>query len=387
MKSHATHLECTGCGEGHSHRGVQGVSSCCGLPLFVRYDLAALRGSGLREKLPGRAADLWRYAELLPVEDPAGAPRFGEGWSPLLRLPRLAGELGMDALLLKEEGQNPTGSFKARGLAVAVARAAELGVREVALPTAGNAGAAAAAYAARAGLVCHVFAPRDTPAPILAQTRALGARLELVDGLITDCAARVREGVERSGWVDLSTLREPYRVEGKKTMGIELAEQLGWRLPEIILYPAGGGTGLVGMWKAFEEMETLGWIGASRPRMFAVQAEGCAPIVRAFEAGADRAEPWESPTTRARGLRVPRAIGDFLMLRALRTSGGGAVAVPDEEMEGWVARGGAASGVYFSREGAATLAALARLRAAGEIAADAEVVCFNTATGLTDPPG
>jgi threonine synthase len=385
MSSHATHLECTGCGAHHTHRARQGVSPCCSLPLYVRYDLEAVRAALPRDALANRSADLWRYAELLPVEDVAAAPRLGEGWTPLLSLPRLAGELGMEQLLVKEEGGNPTGSFKARGLALAVARAAELGAGEVALPTAGNAGAAAAAYAARAGLVCHVFAPRDTSSPILAQTRALGARLELVDGLITDCAARVREGVERHGWVDLSTLREPYRVEGKKTMGIEIAEQLGWLLPDAILYPAGGGTGLVGMWKAFAEMEALGWIGAERPRMFAVQASGCAPVVRAFEAGAERAEPWENPRTRALGLRVPRAIGDFLMLRALRESGGGAVAVEDAEMERWQSRGGAASGVYFAREGAATLAALEKLLARGELAPNARVVCFNTATGLTEP--
>jgi threonine synthase len=385
MPSHATHLECTGCGAHHPHRVLQGVSPCCALPLYVRYDLAGVGDALPRQALSGRSADLWRYAELLPVEDPATAPVLGEGWTPLLSVPRLAAELGMDRLLVKEEGGNPTGSFKARGLALAVARAAELGAREVALPTAGNAGAAAAAYAARAGLVCHVFAPRDTSAAILAQIRALGARLVLVEGVITDCAARVREGAERHGWVDLSTLREPYRVEGKKTMGIELAEQLGWRLPDAILYPAGGGTGLVGMWKAFAEMEALGWIGPERPRMFAVQAAGCAPIVRAFAAGAERAEPWERPATRALGLRVPRAIGDFLMLRALRESGGGAVAVGDDEMEAWVERGGAASGIYFAREGAATLAALAALCAQGLIAPGELTVCFNTATGLTDP--
>jgi threonine synthase len=378
----ATHLECTRCGARHGAETLQRLSPCCGGPLYARYDLPAIGARLRREALAGRSADLWRYAELLPVRDPAAAVRLGEGWTPLLDAPRLAARLGIARCLVKDEGQNPTASFKARGLCLAVSRAVELGAGAVALPSAGNAGSAAAAYAAAAGIPCHVVLPRDTPRPIVEETRALGADVELLDGLITDCAARVARGAAEHGWFDLSTLREPYRVEGKKTMGYEVAEQLGWRLPDAIVYPTGGGTGLVGMWKAFEEMECLGWIGSARPRMIVVQAAGCAPIVRAFEEGAAEAHPWENAATYASGLRVPRAIGDFLILDAVRRSGGTAVTVTDREMRDWTARIGADTGIFCAPEGAATAAAAALLVERGFLEPEAEVVLFNTGSGL-----
>jgi threonine synthase len=378
----ATHLECTLCGRTYDSEKPQGLSACCARPLYARYDLDALRTRFHRDALAGRSADLWRYAEVLPVRDPGHAVRLGEGWTPLLDAPRLAPRLGVRRVWVKDEGQNPTGSFKARGLCMAVSRARELGVTEIALPSAGNAGGAAAAYAAAAGLRAHVVIPRDTPFPILEEIRALGADLELLDGLITDCGARVAEGVREHGWFDLSTLKEPYRAEGKKTMGYELAEQLGWRLPDVIVYPTGGGTGLVGMWKAFDEMERLGWIGSERPRMVTVQAAGCAPIVRAWENGDDFAAPWEGAATYASGLRVPRAVGDFLILRAIRESGGAAVAVTDEEMREWTPIVGAATGIFCAPEGAATAAALPRLREMGIAGPGDEVLLFNTGSGL-----
>jgi threonine synthase len=378
-----TGLECTGCGAHHPADRPQGLSPCCQLPLYARYDLDRLKGQFRPDALRGRVASLWRYAEVLPVRDPRDRLTLGEGFTPLVAAPRLAAQLGLSSLWIKDEGQNPTGSFKARGLCLAVARARELGVGELALPSAGNAGAAAAAYAAAAGLVVHVALPRDTPSSIIAETRAFGARVELVDGLITDAAARIAAGVRERGWFDLSTLREPYRVEGKKTMGYELFEQLGGRLPDVIVYPTGGGTGLVGMWKAFAEMEELGWIGSGRPRMISVQAEGCAPIVRAWEEGAERARPWQDASTIAWGLRVPRAVGDFLMLRVLRECRGGAVAVSDQAMRSGVELLARTTGVYASPEGGATLAALPILLELGLIAPDEEIVLFATGSGLT----
>jgi threonine synthase len=378
----ATHLECTRCGARHESEELQRLSTCCGKPLYARYDLDRIGRTLRREDLAGRSADLWRYAELLPVRDPAHAVRLGEGWTPMIETPRLADRLGVGRVWVKDEGQNPTASFKARGLCMAVSRAKELGVDEVALPSAGNAGSATAAYAAAAGMRAHVVVPRDTPAPILAEMRALGAQVELLDGLITDCAARVGEGVREHGWFDLSTLKEPYRAEGKKTMGYEVAEQLGWTLPDAIVYPTGGGTGLVGMWKAFDEMERLGWIGSARPKMISVQAAGCAPIVRAWERGDADAEPWADAHTYASGLRVPRAVGDFLILDAVRASGGAAVAVPDAEMREWTPVVGALTGIFCAPEGAATAAAVPRLREAGVLGADDSVVLFNTGSGL-----
>ena len=378
----ATHLECTRCGTHYSADEPHRLSPCCEKPLYPRYDLSSIGARLTREALACRSADLWRYAELLPVRDPANAVRLGEGWTPLLDAPRLAGRLGVAQVWIKDEGQNPTASFKARGLCMAVSRAKELGITEVALPSAGNAGSATAAYAAAAGMRAHVVVPRDTPAPIVEEMRALGADLELIDGLITDCAVRVAAGAREHGWFDLSTLKEPYRVEGKKTMGYEVAEQLGWTLPDVIVYPTGGGTGLVGMWKAFEEMEALGWIGSARPRMISVQAAGCAPIVRAWEAGDEFAPAWEDAHTYASGLRVPKAVGDFLMLRAIRDSGGAAVAVEDDEMRRWTPVMGADSGVFCAPEGAATAAAVDLLRRQGTIRESDRVVLFNTGSGL-----
>lgn len=376
-----THLECSLTGERVESERLVGLSPA-GRPLLARYDLDALRARFTPEVLAGRPADLWRYAEVLPVRRAHAIVTLGEGWTPLLEAGRTAARLGVRRLWIKDEGQNPTGSFKARGLSVAVSRALELGARELAIPSAGNAGSAAAAYGAAAGLPVHVVVPRDTPAPILEELRALGADLQLLDGLITDCARVVRRGAEERGWFDLSTLREPYRVEGKKTMAYELFEQLGARLPDAIVYPTGGGTGLVGMWKAFDEMERLGWIGTVRPKMFAVQAAGCAPVVRAWEEGREAAEPWEGARTYAAGLRVPRAIGDFLILRALRASGGGAVAVGDRAMAEEVLRLGAETGVFAAPEGGATAAALPALLHRRLIGPDDEVVLFNTGSGL-----
>jgi threonine synthase len=380
----ASHLECTACGNSFDANEVAQLSACCSKPLYPRYDLQSLRATFTPASLAGRRADLWRYAEVLPVRDPAHRVTLGEGWTPLLDAARLAREIGFARVLIKDEGLNPTGSFKARGLCLAISRAKELGVAEVAIPTAGNAGSAAAAYGAAAGMRVHVVAPRDTPRVILEEIRALGADLRLVDGLITDAAALVAEGVREHGWFDLSTLKEPYRVEGKKTMGYELFEQLGGRLPQVIVYPTGGGTGLVGMWKAFDEMEQLGWISPEqpRPRMISVQASGCAPIVQAWQEGATTAAPWPDAQTIASGLRVPRAVGDFLMLDAIRRSHGAAVAVTDGAMRAAQQRMGAATGVFASPEGAAPLAALPVLLERGLIRTDEEVVLFNTGSGL-----
>ena len=376
----AAYLECTATGERFESERLMGLSPA-GKPLFARYDLDAIRARFTPEALKGRSADLWRYEEVLPVRRRSAQVRLGEGWTPLLDAHRTAARVGVRRLWVKDEGQNPTGSFKARGLCLAVSRALELGAEALAIPSAGNAGSAAAAYGAAAGLPVHVVVPRDTPAPILEEIEALGAHLQLIDGLISDCGAVVRRGVEERSWWDLSTLKEPYRVEGKKTMGYELWEQLG-RLPDAIIYPTGGGTGLIGMWKAFDEMERLGWIGSQRPKMFTVQAAGCAPMVRAWEAGAEHAEPWQNAATYASGLRVPGAVGDFLILRALRESGGGAVAVPDHEMAAAVRALGAETGVFAAPEGGATLAAVPMLLERGWIDPDDEVVLFNTGSGL-----
>ena len=369
------------CGAPYDAGTLQGVSPCCGRPLYPRYDLRALQACFTPAAVRGREPTLWRYAEVLPVQDARNRITLGEGFTPLLAAPRLAGELGVDQLWIKDESQNPTGSFKARGLVMAIARARELGVAEVAIPSAGNAGSATAAYAAAAHMVAHVVVPSDTPRPIIEEMRALGADLELIDGLITDAAVRVAAGAQEHGWFDLSTLKEPYRVEGKKTMGYELFEQLG-RLPDAIIYPTGGGTGLVGMWKAFEEMQELGWIGAERPRMFSVQAHGCAPIVRAWERDEEFAEPWADAHTYAAGLRVPRAIGDFLILRGIRESGGAAIAVDDGEMRHAVDVMGRTTGVFAAPEGGATAAAVPLLLKRGLLRRDEEIVLFNTGSGL-----
>ena len=377
----ATHLECTATGATFDCEVLQGLSPA-GKPFFARYDLDAIRGNFTPEAVAGRAPTLWRYEEVLPVRDRACQVSLGEGFTPLLESQRLAERVGVRRLWIKDEGQNPTGSFKDRGLCMAVSRALELGARELAIPSAGNAAGSAAAYGAAAGLPVHVVVPVDTPAPILAEIRALGADLELLDGLISDCGRIVRQRCDEDGWWDLSTLKEPYRVEGKKTMGYELFEQLGGRLPDAIVYPTGGGTGLIGMWKAFAEMEALGWIGGERPRMFTVQATGCAPMVRAWEEGTKHAGLWEDAATFAAGLRVPGAVGDFLILRALRESGGGAVAVTDRAMAEWVEAMGAATGIFGAPEGGATAAAVPRLLEMGLIRESDEVVLFNTGSGL-----
>ena len=328
-KTFVTHLECSYTGETYEADRIHGLSRA-GKPLLVRYDLAAL-GAGLdRETLSARSGGLWKYLELLPVRSEENIISLGEELTPLVDLPDF--QAGSGRLLVKDEGRLPTGSFKARGLALAVSMAKELGITSVAMPTNGNAGAALAAYASRAGIESWVFCPDDTPEINVRETALQGARVWRVNGLINDCGRLVGEGREEMGWFDFSTLKEPYRIEGKKTMGLELAEQLGWQLPDVILYPTGGGTGLIGMWKAFAELQELGWIGEKLPRMVAVQSSGCAPMVRAFEAGLEHAEPWEDAATVAAGIRVPAAVGDFLILRAVRESGGFAVAVNDESI-------------------------------------------------------
>jgi len=377
----ASHLECTYTGETVESEMLHTLSPA-GKPYFARYDLEAIRGGFQPADVAGRRADLWRYEDVLPVRDRACQISLGEGWTPLLDAPRLAARMGAGRIWIKDEGQNPTGSFKDRGLCLAVSRAKELGATEIALPSAGNAGGAAAAYGAAAGLPVHVVVPTDTPAPILAEMRALGADLQLLEGLITDCGRVVREGVEENGWFDLSTLKEPYRVEGKKTMGYEVFEQLGGRLPDGIVYPTGGGTGLIGMWKAFDEMEKMGWIGPERPKMFSVQAAGCAPMVRAWESGATEAEPWADAATYAAGLRVPGAVGDFLILRAIRESGGAAVAIPDQDMYDWVQALGKDTGIFAAPEGGAVAAAVPALISMGALGREEEVVLFNTGSGL-----
>ncbi|MCS7283252.1 MAG: threonine synthase [Anaerolineae bacterium] len=381
MTTLLSHLECSLCGRTYDPDRLWQTCSGCGRPLLARYDLEAARRLG-REQIIGPECSLWRYRALLPIRDKAHIVTLGEGFTPLLHARRLGAELGMPHLYIKEESLNPTGSFKARGLAVAISRALELGVRGMVIPSAGNAAGAAAAYAARAGIPLHVFMPRDVPAPFLAECRALGAEVTLVDGLITDCGREARRLAAERGWLDLSTLREPYRLEGKKTMGYELAQQMGWALPDVIIYPTGGGTGLVGMWKAFEEMVQLGWIEDRRPRMVTVQSTGCAPIVRAFHAGEEFATPWENAQTIAAGLRVPAAVGDFLILRALRESGGTAVAVSDEALLEGQRLLGRTEGIFACPEGGATVAALKALLESGWIDPSERVVLFNTGSGL-----
>lgn len=382
VSSYLTHLECSACRATYDADELHTVCRACGKVLLARYDLRRARQELRRDALIGRVASLWRYAELLPIREPEHVITLGEGWTPLLPAPRLGAALGCRRLLLKDEGLNPTGSFKARGMAVAVSRARELGVASLGTPSAGNAASAMSAYAARAGLPAYVFMPADAPRLNQAECVAYGAHLFVVNGLISDCGRIVRREGPRRGWFDLSTLREPYRAEGKKTMGYELAEQLGWRLPEAIVYPTGGGTGIVGMWKAFAELEELGWIGPQRPRMISVQAEGCAPIVRAFHADAAVATPWENAETIAGGLRVPSAIGDYLILQAIRQSGGTAVAVSDSEILDAMQRLARTEGIFASTEAAATVAGLERLLSEGVIDRDAEVVLFLTGAGL-----
>jgi len=382
--SYLTHLECSLCGKEYEADRLQRMCPDCARPLLARYDLKAA-GTLDRESLVTGEPTLWRYRALLPVQDVREVVNLGEGFTPLLHASRLGGELGLSHLYIKDESLNPTGSFKARGLAMAISRARELGAKEVVIPSAGNAAGAMSAYAARAGLPAHVFMPTDVPVPFRLECQALGAEITLVDGLITDCGREARRGAEQHGWFDVSTLKEPYRLEGKKTMGYELAEQFDWELPDVIVYPTGGGTGLIGMWKAFQEMAELGWIGEHRPRMVVVQSAGCAPIPRAFCAGEEFATPWEGAETVAAGLRVPAAVGDFLILRALRESGGTAIAVSDEALVEAQMRMARLEGVFACPEGGATLAALETLLAQGWVTPDERVVLFNTGTGLKYP--
>jgi threonine synthase len=377
-----THLECAACGLRHEARRLLNLCTECGKPLLVRYDLNQAATTLTKESLKGRAPDLWRYREVLPVEHDQNVINLGEGFTPLVRASRLGAQLGLSELYIKDEGQNPTQSFKARGMAAAVSMAKELGVKKLAVPSAGNAAGALAAYAARAGLEAHIFMPRDTPRANVIECEQTGAHVTLMDGLITDCGAEVGRRKEAEGWFDVSTLKEPYRIEGKKTMGYELAEQFDWELPDVIVYPTGGGTGLIGMWKAFDEMETMGWIGPRRPRMVTVQASGCAPIVTAFKEGKRFADEFPNAHTTASGLRVPKAIGDFLIIDALRASGGTAIAVTDDELIAATKEIGSAEGIFCAPEGAACLPALRKLQAEGLVKPEERVVLFNTGSGV-----
>jgi threonine synthase len=380
--SFVTHLECAACGAHHEAGRVYNVCTQCGKPLLARYDLERAARTLNRESLRSRRPDMWRYREVMPVTDDANIVSLGEGWTPLLHAETLGKSLGMQDLFIKDESLNPTQSFKARGMSAAVSMAKELGIGKLAAPSAGNAGGALAAYAARARMEAHIFMPRDTPRANVVECEQVGAHVTLIDGLITDCGAEVARRKDAEGWFDVSTLKEPYRVEGKKTLGYELAEQLDWTLPDVIVYPTGGGTGLVGMWKAFNEMEQLGWIGLARPRMVSVQSESCAPIVRAFQKGERFAEMFPNAATVASGLRVPKAIGDFMILDAIRASGGVAIAVTDAELLDAVGEMGAAEGLFAAPEGAACLPALRALLDRDIVRADEKVVLFNTGAGI-----
>jgi threonine synthase len=374
------HLVCTKCGRLHERDVRFGVcpAAGCGASLFARYHDRALE----RDALPDRPRTIWRWREMMPVEERENVVSLGEGGTPLLSAARLGGPAGFADLWIKDESGNPTGSFKARGLSAAVSKAKELGFSHIAVPTAGNAGGAAAAYAARAGMECDVFMPDDTPDLFRVECERYGARVTLVPGLIDACGKLVAEGAAQGKWHDVSTLREPYRVEGKKTLGYELAEDFGWDLPDAVIYPTGGGTGLIGMWKAFGEMERLGWIGRKRPRMIAVQAAGCAPIPKAFEEGKSVAEKWENAATYASGLRVPKPFADSLILAILRESDGDAVAVTDDEMRTAEEEIGQSEGLFVCPEGAATWAAANKLAAAGRLDPRSRTVLFNTGTGF-----
>jgi threonine synthase len=379
-----THLECSLTGVRYAADQLHGLSAA-GKPLLVRYDLDGVRAALTKGVLAQRPMDLWRWRELLPVRNTSNIVSLGENATPLVALPRTAARLGGAHLIAKDEGRLPTASFKARGLVMAVSMAKELGVTQIAMPTNGNAGAALAAYAAVAGMEAIIFCPDDTPEINVREIAAQGARVYRVNGLIDDCGAIVGQGAKERGWFDFSTLKEPYRIEGKKTMGLELAEQLGWELPDAIFYPTGGGTGLIGMWKAFDELEQIGFIGSKRPKMFAVQAEGCAPMVRAFDAGVEFAERWEDAHTIAMGIRVPRAVGDFLILRAVRESGGAALAVPDAAIMAAVRDVARDDGLLLCPEGGATLAAYSRALDEGLIGREDRAVLFNCASGLKYP--
>lgn len=375
-------LECSRCGRVHDAGEVQTVCRSCGKPLFPRYDLEAVKDALTRRDLISREASMWRYWEMLPVRDRENLVSLGEGWTPMTETPRLGEELGLRELYVKDEGLIPTGTFKSRGMSAAVSKAKELGITRLALPSAGNAAGAMCAYAARAGMKSFVFMPADAPKVNKVESEVVGAKVVLVDGLITDAGKLVKEGTDEMGWFNLATLGEPYRVEGKKTMGLEVAEQFDWQLPDVIIYPTGGGTGIIGMWKAFNELEELGWIGPERPRMISVQAEGCAPIPRAYQQREEESTYWENAETLAAGLRVPKALGDFLVLKAARESNGKALAVSDQEIMEALRLIAQKEGLFTCPEGAATLAGLQKMIQNGEIDPDESTILFNTGTGL-----
>jgi len=383
-KTFVTHLECAATGERCAADEIHNLSPA-GKPLLVRYDLDGVRNSFSKEVLNRRAPDLWRYRELLPVRRLADIVSLGEAMTPIVPLPKLAAKLGAAELLVKDEGRLPTGSFKARGLVMAVSMAKALGIKHMAMPTNGNAGAALAAYASHASIKTTIFCPEDTPEVNVREIGLQGATVYRVNGLIDDCGKIIGEGKEKVGWFDVSTLKEPYRIEGKKTMGLELAEQFGWTVPDVIFYPTGGGTGLIGMWKAFAELEAIGFIGRKRPRMVAVQASGCAPMVRAYEAGVEHAARWDNAHTIASGIRVPQAIGDFLILRAVRESGGFAIAVSDEAITRALDEAAREEGFLLCPEGAATYAAYKQSLADGRVKKSEQALLFNCATGLKYP--
>ncbi len=379
-----THLECAMEGDQYPADQIHNLSKA-GKPLLVRYDLAGVKKALTKDALARRPADMWRYREMLPVRKVSDIVSLGEVMTPLIRLPKLGKKLGGAEIIVKDEGRLPTGSFKARGLVMAVSMGKALGIKHMAMPTNGNAGAALAAYATSCGIRTTIFCPADTPEVNVSEIELQGATVYRVNGLIDDCGKIVGEGKAKAGWFDTSTLKEPYRIEGKKTMGLELAEQLGWEVPDVIFYPTGGGTGLIGMWKAFAELEAIGFIGAKRPRMVAVQASGCAPMVRAFEAGTEHAPRWEDAHTIASGIRVPQAVGDFLILRAVRESKGFAIAVTDEKISAALNEVAREEGLLLCPEGAATYAAYQQSLADGRVTKNDRVMLFNCATGLKYP--
>ncbi len=379
MTNFVTHLECANCGQKYDPAQVHNLCTACNRPLWVKYDLAALKKAFPKEKLKDRPANLWRYLEMLPIKDPIRIVSLEETVSPLLETKRLGAAFGVQSLFVKDESRLPTGSFKARGMAMAISKANEFGIKRVAVPTAGNAGGAMAAYSARAGMEAYVFMPEDTPATNKKECYLSGAKTFLVNGLITDCGRIVGEGRKPKGWFDVSTLKEPYRIEGKKTMGLELAEQLGWELPDVILYPTGGGTGLIGMWKAFAELEALGWLkSAKKPKMISCQSEGCAPIAVAFSKGERFAPKFENAATIASGIRVPAAVGDFMILDAVRQSGGVALATPEADIPKWMRLGASTEGIALCPETAVCLGALEVLLKNGTIQPTDRIVIFNT---------
>ena len=382
MKSFLTHLECTYCGKVFSSEEPHRLCDDCGKVLYPRYDISSARKSLKKEDLLYRSSNMWRYFEMMPIINESNVVTLGEGFTPIFKTGRLGEKIGADHVLVKDEGINPTASFKARGLSAAVSKAKELGIMRLSMPSAGNAAGAMTSYAARAGMEAYVYMPKDAPEANKKEVLITGGNLTLVDGLISDAGVISRKKASELDLFDISTLQEPYRVEGKKTMGYEIAEQLDWQLPEVIVYPTGGGTGIVGMWKAFQEMEELGWIDSFRPRMFAVQSEGCAPIVRAFDGGDEFAEPWQDASTIAAGIRVPSAIGDYLILDALRTSGGGAITVSDNEILNMMEVVASLEGMFICPEGAATAVALEKLVAEGIVSKSERALLLNTGSGL-----